>query len=141
MKQCYLLHINQNLAEYFKTHLFCFVLAFGWNENLRDIISTKLIEKGKTKRKFTNKIQSTPCLDNNRILCCKHVIHTRTFRSTQTNRLFQTYHNLNFKSYLLEWTKCKIPYDGKAETKFNIRLDNHQKNVLKPDTTPASHHF
>ena len=67
----------------------------------------------------------TPCLANNRTLCCKQIIHTTTFRSNQTNRIFHIYHNLNSKSkhviYLLECTKCKIQYVGKAETEFNIR--------------------
>ena len=43
--------------------------------------------------------------------------------------------------YLLECTKCKIKYVGKAETEFNIRLNNHRKDVWKPDAIPASRHF
>ena len=42
--------------------------------------------------------------------------------------------------YLLECTKCKIQYIGKAEAEFN-RLNNHQKDVWKPDAIPASCHF
>ena len=42
---------------------------------------------------------------------------------------------------MLECTKCKIKYVGKAETEFNIRLNNHQKDVWKPDAIPASHPF
>ena len=67
------------------------------------------------------------------------------FRSNQTNRIFQIYHNLNCKSkyviYLLECTKSKIQYVGKAETEFNIGLNNHRKDVWKPDVIPASCHF
>ena len=97
--------------------------------------------------KFTNKIQGkcTPCLANNRTLCCKQVVYTTTFRSNQTNRIFQIYHNLNCKSkyviYLVECTKCKIQYVGKTETEFNIRLNNHRKDVWKPDGISASRHF
>ena len=144
MKHLHLLHINPNLAEIFQSPP---ILAFRRNKNLRDIIDTKLIENGKVKRTFTNKIQGkcTPCLANNRTLCCKQVVHTTTFRSNQTNRIFQIYHNLNCKSkyviYLLECTKCKIQYVGKAETEFNIRLHNHRKDVWKPDAIPASRHF
>ena len=144
MKHWHLLHINPNLAEIFQNLP---ILAFRRNKNLRDIIGTKLIENCKVKRKFTNKIQGkcTPCLAKNRTLCCKQVVHTTTFRSNQTNRIFQIYHNLNCKSkyviYLLECTKCKIQYVGKAETEFNIRLNNHQKDVWKPDAIPASRHF
>ena len=144
MKQWHLLHINPNLAEIFQSPR---ILTFCQSKNLRDIIGTKLIENGKVKRKFTNKIQgkSTPCLANNRTLCCKQFIHTTTFRSNQTNRMFQIYHNLNCKSkyviYLLECTQCKIQYVGKAETEFNIRLNNHRKDIWKPDAIPASCHF
>ena len=144
MKHWHLLYINPNLAEIFQSPP---ILAFRRNKNLRDIIVTKLIENGKVKRKFTNKIQGkcTPCLANNRTLCCKQVVYTTTFRSNQTNSIFQIYHNLNCKSkyviYLLECTKCKIKYVGKAETEFNIRLNNHRKDVWKPDAIPASRHF
>ena len=141
MKHWHLLHINPNLAETFENLP---ILAFRRNKNLRDIIGTKLIKNGKVKRKFTNKIQGkcTPCLANSRTLCCKQIVHTTTFRSNQTNRIFQIYHHLNYKSkyviYLLEFTKCKIQYVGKVETEFNITLNNHRKNVWKPDAIPAS---
>ena len=144
MKQWPLLHINPNLAEIFENLP---ILAFRENRNLRGIIGTKLIENGKVKRKFTNKIQGkrTPCLANNRTLCYKQIVHTTMFRSNQANRIFHIYHNLNCKSkyviYLLECTKCKIQYVGKAETEFNIRLNNHRKDIWKPDAIPASRHF
>ena len=143
MKHWHLLHINPNLAEIFQNPP---ILAFRRNKNLRDIIGTKLIENGKVKKKFTNKIQSkcTPCLANNRPLCCKQIVHTTTFRSNQTNRIFQIYHNLNCKSkyviYLLECTKCKIQYVRKTQTEFNIRLTN-RKDVWKPDAIVTNHHF
>ena len=132
MKNLHLLHINPNLAEIFENQP---ISAFRRNKNLRDIISTKLIENSKVQKKFTNKIQGkcTPCLANNRTLCSKQILHTTTFRSNQTKRIFHIYHNLNCKSkyviYLLECTKCKIQYVGKAETEFNIRLNNHRKDV------------
>ena len=122
-----------------------------WNVSkstyFRDIIGTKLIENGKVKRKFANKIQGecTPFLANNRTLCCKQVANTTTFRSNQTNKILKIYSNLNCTSkyviYLLERTKCKIQYDGKAETEFNIRLNNHRKDIWKPDAIPASCRF
>ena len=144
MKHWHLLHINPNLAEIFQNPP---ILAFRRNKNLRDIVGTKLIENGKVKRKCTNKIQGkcTPCSANCRTLCCKQLVHTTTFRSNQTNRIFQIYHNLNCKSkyviYLLECTKWKIQYIGKAETEFNIRLNNNRKDVWKLDAIPASRHF
>ena len=132
MKHWHLLHINPNLAEVFQNPP---ILAFRQNKNLREIIGTKLIENGKVKRKFKNKIQGkcTPSLANNRTLCCKQIVYTTKFKSNQTNRICHIYHNLNCKSkyviYLLECTKCKIQYFGKAETEFNIRLNNHRKDV------------
>ena len=142
MKHWHLLHINPNLAEIFQNPP---ILAFRRNKNLRDIIGTKLIENGKVKRKFTNKIQGkcTPCLANNRTLCCKQIVHTTTFRSNQTNRIFHIYHNLKSKYviYFLECTKFKIQYVGKAETEFNTRLNNDRKDIWKPDAIPASRHF
>ena len=40
-------------------------------------------------------------------------------------------------------TLCKIQYIGKAETTFNIRLNNHRKdaNGNNPKAIPASIHF
>ena len=125
MKHWHLLHINSNLAEIFQNPP---ISAFLWNKNLRDIIGTKLIKNGKVKRKCKNKIKGecTPCLANNRTLSCKKVVHTTTFKSSQTNRIFQIYHNLNNKSkyviYLLECTKCKTQYVVKAETEFILDL-------------------
>ena len=130
MKHWHLLHINPNLAEIFQNSP---ISAFHQNKNLRDIIGTKLIESRKVKRKFTNKIQGkrTPYLANNITLCCKQIVHKTTFRSNQTNRIFNISHNLNYMSkyviYLLECTKCKIQYFRKAETEFNIRFNNHRK--------------
>ena len=42
---------------------------------------------------------------------------------------------------MLKCIKCKIQYVGKAETDFNIRLNNHQKDVWKPYAIPTSLHF
>ena len=87
----------------------------------------------------------TPCLANNKTLYCKRVVHTTTFRSNQANRIFQIYHNLNCKNkyiiYLLQCNKRKIQYVRKAETEFNIRLNNHRKDVWKLDAIAASPHF
>ena len=144
MKPWNLLHIKPNLAEIFQNPP---ILAFRRNKNLRDIIGTKFIENGNIKRKFTNRIRGkcTPCLANNRTQCCEQILHTTTFRSNQMNRIFHIYHNLNCKSkyviYLLECTKCKIQYVGKAQTEFKIRLNNHPKDVWKPDAIPASRNF
>ena len=82
MKHWYLLHINPNLAEIFQSPP---ILAFRRKKYLRDIVGTKLIENDKVKRKCTNKIRGkcTPCLANNRTLCCKQVVHITTSEVTK----------------------------------------------------------
>ena len=41
----------------------------------------------------------------------------------------------------MECTTFKIQYVGKAETEFYVRLNNHRKDVWKPDAIPVSRHF
>ena len=36
---------------------------------------------------------------------------------------------------------CKIQYVGKSETSFNIRLNDHRKDIKKPNTIEACEHF
>ena len=36
---------------------------------------------------------------------------------------------------------CKILYDGKSETSFNLRLNDHRKGVESSDATGACKHF
>ena len=114
----HLLHKNRNPAEIFQNPS---IFAFRKNKSLRYIIGTKLIENGTFKKNFTNKIQGkcTPCLANNKTLCCNQFVHTKKFRKNQTSRIFQIHHNLNCKSnyvnYLLEYTKRKIQYVGKLK--------------------------
>ena len=49
----------------------------------------------------------------------------------------------SFVFYLMECTLCKIEYVGKAETPFNIRLNNlrQDSNGNNPKALPASIHF
>ena len=41
----------------------------------------------------------------------------------------------------MECILCNKQYVGKAETNFNIRLNNHQKGVQKNDAIMACKHF
>ena len=41
----------------------------------------------------------------------------------------------------MECALCKIQYVGKAETAFNIRLNNHRKDVNNPKSILANFHF
>ena len=45
--------------------------------------------------------------------------------------------------YLMECTLCKVQYVGKAETPFNIQLNNHRKdaNGNNPKAIPTSTYF
>ena len=72
-------------------------------------------------------------------------VSTTTFKSNQTNKTFKIYHRVNCKSsfviYQLECYICNIQYVGKSETPFNIRLNNHRKDVKNPNAIPACKHF
>ena len=63
------------------------------------------------------------------------MIKTDTFTSQQTKRTFNIFLNLKCKSeyliYLVECMLCRIQYVGKAETKLNLRLNNHGKHTKK----------
>ena len=41
----------------------------------------------------------------------------------------------------MECILCKIQYVGKSETPFNLRLNNHRKDVNNPKAIPACNHF
>ena len=87
----------------------------------------------------------TPCLSGTRTLCCNQVLTTNTFMSQQTKRTFNIFFNLNCKSeyviYLMECILCKMQDVGKAETAFNLRLNNHRKDTKKPNSILACKHF
>ena len=72
---------------------------------------------------------------------CKQVNITATFASKQSNKIFDIYHSLNFKSkyviYLLECSICKIQYVVKSQTPFHIRLNNHRKYIKDQGAVPA----
>ena len=121
------------------------LLAFCKIKNLRQLIGGNRIDKKLlTTNKFTNR-KCSPCFSNSRTLCCKQVIKTEHFKSNQTNRTFRIFQKTTCKSnfiiYLLECELCKIQYVGKAETVFNIRLNNHRKDVKGPRAIPVDKHF
>ena len=49
------------------------------------------------------------------------------------------------KSFVAEITfkglKCQVPFVGKSETKFNIRLSNYRKDVPRKETIAVSNHY
>ena len=88
---------------------------------------------------------SMPCSSTRPSLCCTQVLNTQTFTSQQTKRTFNIFHKLTWKSqyvvYLMECILCKIQYIGKSETPFNLRLQNHRKDINSPKAIPACNHF
>ena len=41
----------------------------------------------------------------------------------------------------MECVLCNKQYTGKSQTDFNLRLNNHQKDVNKPNSLQADQHF
>ena len=140
----YILNVNPVLKKVFENKL---PLAFHKNKDLRQLIGGNTIEKNKnllTTSKVTNS-KCSPCFSNSRTLSCKQLIKTEHFKSNQTNRTFRTFQKTTCKSnfiiYLLQCELCKIQYVGKAETAFDIRLNNHRKDVKYAKAIPAAKHF
>ena len=65
--------------------------------------------------------------------------------SQQAKQEFNIFFKLNCKSeyviYLMECILCKMQYVGKAETAFNLRLNNHRKDTKKSNSILACKHF
>ena len=55
------------------------------------------------------------------------------------------FYNLDCKSklviYRTECTICRIQYINKSETQFNLRLNNHQKDVNRQNAPLVDQHF
>ena len=143
-KDWHVLQVNPELQERFQSSP---IIAFRKNKNLKQIIGSNTTEHNKKLIRSNNKVngKSSPCISNTRTLCCKQLVSTTSFKSNQTNRVFKIFHNINCKStfliYSLECNICNIQYVGKSETTFNIRLNNHRKDVKDPNALPADKHF
>ena len=65
--------------------------------------------------------------------------------SQQTKKTWKIFHNTNCKTeyaiYLMECAICNQQYVSKNETPFNIRLNNHRKDVNDPKVLLADKHF
>ena len=99
----------------------------------------------KKRNSILKKDNCSLCSVNNRKLCCKQVISSSTFKSQQTNKPYTIFPGVNCSRadviYLIECTLWKKQYVGKPETRFNIRLNKHCKDVKKPDAILASRHL
>ena len=123
------------------------MIAFKSSKNLQEIIGGHTVRQGKVFKKNLIRLNGNtmPCSSTRQSLCCTQVLNTQTFTSQQTKRTFNIFHKLTCKSqyiiYLMECILCKIQYVGKAETPFNLRLNNHRKDVNSPKAFPACNHF
>ena len=138
------LQTNKNLRELFQEHP---ITAFKRNKNLKEVIRITRIENGKVK-KFnipSGTAKYTPRLSGARPLYCNQLLTTNTFMSQEAKQLFNIFFNLNCKIeyviYLMECILCKRLCVEKAETTFNIRLNNHRKDTKKPNSILACKHF
>ena len=86
-----------------------------------------------------------PCSLTRPSLCFILIVNRQTFMSQQTKRTFNIFNKLTCQSqyiiYLMECILCKIQYIGKSETLFNLRWNNHRKDVNNPKVIPACTHF
>ena len=123
------------------------MIAFRKNTSLKQLTGTNTIrnnQKFLTTTQTTTAGQCTPCYTS-QLLSCQQVLKTKTFTSTQTGETFTFFHQVfchsNYVIYLLECIMRKIQYVGKSETSFNIRLNNHRKDIRKPNAVEACKHF
>ena len=139
-----LLHINQELKDVFQEPP---ILAFRRNRNLCELLGCKKNVDGKLQRLSKKKKIgfSTKCCSKSGNICCKQVLHTQSFKSSVTQKIYHIFHDLNCKSklliYLMECRICRIQYIVKSETEFNIILNNHRKDVDRQNAPPADQHF
>ena len=122
------------------------MIGFRKNTSLKQLIGTNTIrnnQKFLTPTQTTTAGKSIPCYTS-QSLCCQQVLKTTSTR-TQTRETFTIVHQVtchsNYVIYVLECVMCKIQYVGKSETSFNIRLNNHRKDIKKPNAIEAYKHF
>ena len=128
---------KSGLEEIFQNNPF---VAYKRNKNLQEIIGGHTIKNGKVFKAHSKSREGKcePCNTSKPLLCCKQVIDTSTFQSYQTQQRYTIFHNMQNP---MSCTLCKIQWVGKAETAFDIRLNNHRKDVNNPKSIPAHFHF
>ena len=109
------------------------------------MIGSNTVSNNKVVKPSINTGKCKPCLSRYDCQCCKQVIKPRTFSSQITKKTYDIRHNLDSKSKVicpLDCQKCDTRYVGKSETPFNIRLNNHRKDVNNTEATlSVSKHF
>ena len=121
--------------------------SFHKSTSLKQLIGTNTIrnnQKFLTTTQTRTTDQCTPCYTR-LSLCCQQVFKTTTNTSSQTRETFTIFHQVtchsNYVIYLLECILGKIQYVGKSKTAFNIRINNHTKDMQKPNGIEACKHF
>ena len=110
---------NSKLENTFKEKL---ILAFKRNKNLKDIIGgTELRNNKKVIKAELKDGYCSPCLSQIGNICCKQIISTKCYRSTDTGEKFTIKHRVNRKTkkgiYLTACIPCTShQYVGKFET-------------------------
>ena len=139
-----ILQITTEFSWVFKDTL---MIAFKCSKNLQEIIGGHTVKPEKVFKKNLTRLNgnSMPCSSTRPSLCCTQVFNIQTFTSQQTKRNFNILHKLTCKSqyviYLMECILCKIQYVGKSDTPFNLKPNNHRKDVNNPKAITACNHF
>ena len=93
----------------------------------------------------TKSRQWSPCLANLRPLCCNQMQRITVFMSQQINVICKIFHNVNcgtiYVIYLMKSIFFNKQYIGKAKISFNIKLNDHQKDVKKANAIIACNNF
>ena len=144
-KHWHILNIDSSFKEIFNSSQL--MIAFRKSTSLKQLIGTNTIrnnQKFVTPTQTTTAGQCTSCYTS-RSFCCQQVLKATTFTSTQTRETCTIFHQVtchsNYVICLLDSIMCKIQYVGKSETSFNIRLNNHKKDIKKPNVIEACKHF
>ena len=139
-----ILQIDPKMKEKFSDRP---ILAYRRCKNLRDIVGSNKFSNNKVVRPRNDHGECKPCISRIDCQCCRQLKQTTTFSSKTTYKSFYIRHKKpNCKSsrviYLMDCLKCGKQYVGKSETPFNIRLNNHRKDVNSmTNTLSVSHHF
>ena len=140
-------HILQINPEFRNAYVNKPTIVFQRNKNIQDLIGGHLIKDVKFAKKNLEKRQgkSKTCNTTKSALCCMKVVNTNTLKFNQTKRVFNIYHTITCKSQwkilLLEYVLCNLEYVRKSKTNFNIRLNNHWKDVSNRKAIPVCVHF
>ena len=104
------------------------IIAYRWNKNWKQIVGSIEIEHNK---RHNSEIEyhgrCSSCLSNSILLCCKAVISSSVFKSTQTNCEFNTFHRIDCKSAII----VKFNMSRKA-TDLSTFAKQTQKRLKKP---------